>query len=67
MAVAAKSMSLNNFEPLTHSMVHFYSLQKINGTEQLEAVDSHVSIVDFGHEIDEEHGDYGYCRNYYEP
>ena len=57
MVVAAKSMSLNNFEPLTHvDGCTFYSLQKINGTEQLEAVDSHVSIVDFGHEIDEEHG-----------
>lgn len=57
LVVAAKSTTLENFKELTRvGGCTFYSLQKINGTEQLDAVGNNLSIVDFGTEIDEEHG-----------
>ncbi len=57
LAVSAKSTSLQNFLPLTNVQgCSFYSLQKVNGTDQLKQFTA--SIIDFGKEIDEEHGSF---------
>lgn len=54
--VAAKSLLVNKLAPLAAiPRCHFYSLQKITGTQQLEDLNDLI-IHDFGHDLDEEHG-----------
>lgn len=55
--VAAKSIPINVLEPLsTIPGISFYSLQKINGTEQLNTLPSHFQIISFDDNFDQEHG-----------
>lgn len=52
-AVAAKSINLATLAPLsTIPGVSIYSLQKIDGTEQLTSLDQHYTIRSFGPEMD---------------
>lgn len=54
--VAAKSMPVRSFEPLCAIQgITLYSLQKINGTEQLKELD-HLSIKTFNADFDEKNG-----------
>jgi len=54
--VAAKSLHAKEFIPLTHiSGVSIYSLQKMNGTEQLTAL-SNAGIKTFDADFDQSHG-----------
>lgn len=55
--VAAKSMNVKTFEPLGNlTGVSLYSLQKINGVDQLEGVNETIKIHTFGPDFDESHG-----------
>jgi len=56
LVVAKKSMALKTFAPISEvNSCTMFSLQKIDGTDQLNTF-SNVPIVDFGKEVDEEHG-----------
>lgn len=56
-AVAAKSMNVNNFAPISKIPgVSLYSLQKISGTDQLNNLQDGMIIKDCGPELDEAHG-----------
>lgn len=55
-AVAAKSLPVTTLAPLTQVPgVHFYSLQKMNGEEQLANLPQEFQVTTFNN-IDEEHG-----------
>lgn len=54
---AFRSVPLKLFEPLAKvSGVNFYSLQKINGTDQLKNKPGNLSLKTFGEDFDESHG-----------
>ena len=56
-AVATKSCSVKYFEPLAKLPgVSLYSLQKINGTEQLAAIKDSFVVHELGPDFDESHG-----------
>lgn len=56
-AVAAKSVSLAQFAPLfTVPNVSVYSLQRVTGTDQLDALPSNAHLHTFGPEFDRDHG-----------
>jgi tetratricopeptide (TPR) repeat protein len=56
-AVAAKSFHVKEFEPLcTMKGISLYSLQKMNGHDQLKDASYQLNIHDFGSELDEKHG-----------
>lgn len=56
-AVAAKSFHVKEFEPLCKIKgISLYSLQKMNGHEQLKDSTNQLNIHDFGSELDEQHG-----------
>jgi tetratricopeptide (TPR) repeat protein len=55
--VAAKSMKINYFEPIAKLPgVSIYSLQKINGTDQMKTLDPSVIIHEFQGDFDNSHG-----------
>jgi len=56
-SVAEKSISVNHFKPVGQlSGVSLYSLQKINGTKQLDTLDNTLVIQTFGSDFDENNG-----------
>lgn len=55
--VAGKAMELSTFAPLASlPSVSLYSLQKINGTEQLDTLDNTMHVHTFGADFDESNG-----------
>ena len=56
-AVSAKSMPATAFAPLAViPNCAWYSLQKIDGTEQIAELNKHIAVTDFGSDLDEQHG-----------
>lgn len=54
-AVAAKSVHVNSFKPIsTVDGISLYSLQQLNGVDQLEAIE--FDLKQFGPEFDRDHG-----------
>lgn len=55
--VAAKSMHVREFAPIAQLPgVSVYSLQKVNGADQIKELDSSIKIHTFGEDFDEQHG-----------
>lgn len=55
--VAAKSMHVREFAPIAQLKgVSVYSLQKVNGADQIKELDPSITIHTFGDDFDEKHG-----------
>jgi tetratricopeptide (TPR) repeat protein len=58
-ALSKKSVPVNIFIPIAQLPgVSLYSLQKINGTEQLNELPKNITVYSFGDSFDTEHGRY---------